>query len=103
MAYSQNTKALTTAETDALFLHVGRWRTTRSANSSLSPVQLLDALELYSRKPDCFRRAVSLIRVQCSELDMDENARVKGVPALGSMYADQFAACMRSCYTDDAV
>ncbi|KAI0342308.1 hypothetical protein BDW22DRAFT_1357628 [Trametopsis cervina] len=34
-------------------------------------------LESYEHKPDCFRRAASSIRVQCSELDMHEEQRVQ--------------------------
>src|SRR5271170_5812196 len=37
-----------------------------------------DHLESYSNKPDCFRRVANLIRTHCSELIMDEHARVQG-------------------------
>ncbi|KAF9475726.1 hypothetical protein BDN70DRAFT_223506 [Pholiota conissans] len=36
-----------------------------------------DALQSYSRKPDCFKRAAGLVRAQCIDLDMDEDARVE--------------------------
>jgi hypothetical protein len=37
-----------------------------------------DALQTYSRKPDCFRKAAKSISAQCANLDMDEDARVNG-------------------------
>ncbi|KAI0797221.1 hypothetical protein BC629DRAFT_1502302 [Irpex lacteus] len=36
-----------------------------------------DKLESYTRKPDCFRRVANSIRVQCGDLDMDEDERVR--------------------------
>ncbi|KZT10389.1 uncharacterized protein LAESUDRAFT_423435 [Laetiporus sulphureus 93-53] len=36
-----------------------------------------ELLQSYDRKPDCFRRAAGLIQTRCSELDMDEDERVK--------------------------
>ncbi|OBZ78409.1 Nuclear fusion protein KAR5 [Grifola frondosa] len=36
-----------------------------------------DTLETYARKPDCFKRAASLIRTQCGELDLNEDERIK--------------------------
>lgn len=36
------------------------------------------SLEAYTRRPDCFRRAASLIRTRCGDLETDENGRVKG-------------------------
>lgn len=38
----------------------------------------IDKLESYTRKPDCFRRVANSIRVQCGDLDMDEDERVRG-------------------------
>ncbi|KAJ6499552.1 hypothetical protein C8R47DRAFT_957777, partial [Mycena vitilis] len=35
------------------------------------------ALDDYSRRPDCFRRVAAKIRVQCGELEMNEDARVR--------------------------
>ncbi|KAJ7128125.1 hypothetical protein C8R46DRAFT_1017642 [Mycena filopes] len=35
------------------------------------------ALENYSRRPDCFRRVASRIRLQCAELETNEDGRVK--------------------------
>ncbi|KAF8882190.1 hypothetical protein CPB84DRAFT_1648017, partial [Gymnopilus junonius] len=35
-----------------------------------------DALQAYSRKPDCFKKAAATIRSRCTDLDMDEEARV---------------------------
>ena len=37
-----------------------------------------EALQTYSRKPDCFRKAARAISTQCTDLDMDEDARVNG-------------------------
>ena len=37
-----------------------------------------DALQTYSRKPDCFRKAARAISTQCADLDMDEDARING-------------------------
>jgi hypothetical protein len=37
-----------------------------------------DALQTYTRKPDCFRKAARAISAQCAELDMEEDARVNG-------------------------
>jgi hypothetical protein len=37
-----------------------------------------EALQTYSRKPDCFRKAAGSISTQCANLDMDEEARVNG-------------------------
>ncbi|KIY51816.1 hypothetical protein FISHEDRAFT_18726, partial [Fistulina hepatica ATCC 64428] len=34
------------------------------------------ALNAYSRRPDCFRRTTESIRVQCGQLELDEDARV---------------------------
>ncbi|PCH44959.1 hypothetical protein WOLCODRAFT_105932 [Wolfiporia cocos MD-104 SS10] len=36
-----------------------------------------ESLQLYSRQPDCFRRAAGLIRAQCGELDVNEDERVR--------------------------
>lgn len=35
-----------------------------------------DALERYTRRPDCFRRVAGAIRTRCGELDMDEDERI---------------------------
>ena len=40
---------------------------------------LEDALEKYSAKPDCFRRAAAMIRASCAELETREDERVKGI------------------------
>ncbi|KIM42130.1 hypothetical protein M413DRAFT_70806, partial [Hebeloma cylindrosporum] len=34
------------------------------------------ALQAYSQKPDCFKKAASYIRAKCTDLDIDEAARV---------------------------
>ena len=39
----------------------------------------LEALQTYTRKPDCFRKAARAISTQCADLDMDEDARVNGI------------------------
>ncbi|KAI0089501.1 hypothetical protein BDY19DRAFT_942582 [Irpex rosettiformis] len=36
-----------------------------------------DKLESYARRPDCFRRITDSIRVQCGDLDMNEDERVQ--------------------------
>ncbi|KAI0659296.1 hypothetical protein C8Q70DRAFT_986937 [Cubamyces menziesii] len=41
-----------------------------------------DALEKYSAKPDCFRRAAAMIRASCAELETREDERVKAALAM---------------------
>ncbi|TFK41551.1 hypothetical protein BDQ12DRAFT_388968 [Crucibulum laeve] len=41
-----------------------------------------DALEKYSNRPDCFRRAAKSIRTRCAELEMDETERVNAAIAM---------------------
>ncbi|KDQ60278.1 hypothetical protein JAAARDRAFT_126349, partial [Jaapia argillacea MUCL 33604] len=41
-----------------------------------------DALDEYSRKPDCFKRAAGSLRLRCSELDMHEDERIKAALSL---------------------
>jgi hypothetical protein len=62
-------------EIDQLFLGKGKDETT-SFRPSQKPFP--GALESYSRKPDCFRRAASLFLAQCEELQMNESDRVNG-------------------------
>ncbi|GLB39285.1 putative tht1-like nuclear fusion protein [Lyophyllum shimeji] len=53
-----------------------------STDAVLTPEELdaiflsQDSLRDYARRPDCFRRAASLIRSHCAQLDMNENERV---------------------------
>lgn len=44
-----------------------------------------DALERYTRRPDCFRRVAGAIRTRCGELDMDEDERINGTGAIKSI------------------
>lgn len=37
-----------------------------------------DGFNLYTNKPDCFKRAANLIRVSCGDLETDEEERIKG-------------------------
>lgn len=49
-----------------------------------------DALQAYSRKPDCFKRAASVIRIRCTDLDMNEDARVNGNKTLATFLSVDF-------------
>jgi hypothetical protein len=63
-------------ELDTIFLN--------KSTDEVSPhqcIQLIsiksDSLESYIRKPECFRRVAGYMHVQCSELELDEDQRVR--------------------------
>ena len=43
------------------------------------PANRVEALNAYSFKPDCFKRAAHKITARCQDLELDEEARVNGI------------------------
>ncbi|PPQ92129.1 hypothetical protein CVT25_007960 [Psilocybe cyanescens] len=57
----------------------------------------IDALHSYTRKPDCFKKAASIIRARCTELDMDEDGR-RALQAAISMTLCEIATAKHHSY-----
>lgn len=52
---------------------------------------VLEQLNAYTKKSDCFRRAAGAVRVRCGDLEMDETERVGGEYGVRS---PQVALCL---------
>lgn len=60
-----------------------RWCTAGVLTSWYKEDSLLD----YTRKPDCFRRAASALRMRCAEADMREDERINGNVLMSLLWA----------------
>lgn len=69
-------KILTPAERNTLFPNLRASRI-RKACVHLSQ-HLLEILQAYSTRPDCFQQTVGKIRSRCDETEMSEEDRVRG-------------------------